>query len=247
MIYLDQASWDECHRLLKKQKQLLERLGRISERQEAGGQISTPATTNIRPKKIVNLTEEQRPPIFSVETDSVVGLEEKVQISESQINLENDSSEECSNDKQDRYTASDHKTTSIDIVIGDMVLHVETTPIDMIIGDKADMGKSLGIDNSVTIESADLAASSVDINNTAVRTVGYLSKSRSRRISESLLVDVISLAFSAKVRHSDGRTTFTIKTYIRFEYLCPYTLVLIRREFTLTNTITVTESDDDNS
>ncbi|KAM1064680.1 hypothetical protein ACFX15_028134 [Malus domestica] len=142
MIYLDQASWDECHRLLKKQKQLLERLGRIFERQEAGGQISTPATTNIRPKKIVNLTEEQRPPIFSIEIESVVGLEEKVQISESQINLENDLSEECSNDEQDRYTASDHKTTSIDMVIGDMVLDVETTPIDMIIGDKADMGKS---------------------------------------------------------------------------------------------------------
>ncbi|KAM2227909.1 hypothetical protein ACFXTI_014669 [Malus domestica] len=78
-------------------------------------------------------------------------------------------------------------------------------------------------------------------------------------ISESLLIEVISLAFSAnyfmigysqvgfRVRHSDGRTTFTIKTYIRFEYLCPYTLVSIRREFTLTNNITVTESDDDDS
>ncbi|KAM1004402.1 hypothetical protein ACFX2C_004603 [Malus domestica] len=142
MIYLDQASWDEFHRLLKEQKQLFERWDRISERQEAGGQISTPATTDIRPKKIVNLAEEQRPPIFSVETESVVDLEEKVQISESQINLENDSSEECSNDEQDRYTASDHKTTSIDMVIGDMVLDAETMPIDMIIGDKADMGKS---------------------------------------------------------------------------------------------------------
>ncbi|TQD72867.1 hypothetical protein C1H46_041606 [Malus baccata] len=101
MIYLDRASWDECHRLLKKQRQLLEKLGRISERQEAGGQISTPATTNIRPKKIVNLAEEQRPPIFSVETESVVGLEENVSVSEPQINLENDSSEECSNDEQD--------------------------------------------------------------------------------------------------------------------------------------------------
>ncbi|TQD95496.1 hypothetical protein C1H46_018908 [Malus baccata] len=47
-----------------------------------------------------------------------------------------------------------------------------------------------------------------------------------------------------RVRRSDGRTTFTIKTYIRFEYLCPYTLVSIRREFTLTNNIIVTESDD---
>ncbi|KAM2091916.1 hypothetical protein ACFX1T_030342 [Malus domestica] len=50
-----------------------------------------------------------------------------------------------------------------------------------------------------------------------------------------------------RVRHSDGRTTFTIKTYICFEYLCPYILVSIRREFTLTNNITVTESDDDDS
>ena len=30
------------------------------------------------------------------------------------------------------------------------------------------------------------------------------------------------------VRHSDGRTTFTIKTYISFEYLCPYSLVPVR-------------------
>ncbi|KAM1686988.1 hypothetical protein FF1_034748 [Malus domestica] len=115
------------------------------------------------------------------------------------------------------------------------------------------------LDSSVTVESVDLAVSSVGINSTAARTVGYLSKSRSRRISESLLIEVISLAFSAncfmigysqvgfRVRHSDGRTTFTIKTYICFEYLCPYTLVSIRREFTLTNNITVTESDDDDS
>ena len=48
-----------------------------------------------------------------------------------------------------------------------------------------------------------------------------------------------------RVWHFDDRTTFTVKTYIRFEYLCPYTSVSIRREFTLTNTITVTESDDD--
>ena len=83
----------------------------------------------------------------------MVGLEEKVQISESQINLENDSSEECSNDEQDRYMASDHKTTSIDMVldekttsidmvIGDMILEAETTQIDMIISDKADIEKS---------------------------------------------------------------------------------------------------------
>ena len=30
-----------------------------------------------------------------------------------------------------------------------------------------------------------------------------------------------------RVRHSNGRTTFTVKTYICFEYLCPYTLVSI--------------------
>ena len=40
---------------------------------------------------------------------------------------------------------------------------------------------------------------------------------------------------SFRVRHSDGRTTFTIKTYISFEYLCPYSLVPIRRAYTLTN------------
>ena len=46
---------------------------------------------------------------------------------------------------------------------------------------------------------------------------------------------------SFRVRHSDGRTTFTIKTYIYFEYLCPYTLVSIRCGYTFTNIITVTE------
>ncbi|KAM2122656.1 hypothetical protein ACFX1Q_020306 [Malus domestica] len=115
------------------------------------------------------------------------------------------------------------------------------------------------LDSSVTVESVDLAVYSVGINSTAARTVDYLSKSQSRRIFGSLLIEVISLAFSAnyfmigysqvgfRVRHSDGRTTFTIKTYICFEYLCPYTPVSIRREFTLTNSITVTESDDDDS
>ena len=48
-----------------------------------------------------------------------------------------------------------------------------------------------------------------------------------------------------RVRHLDGRTTFVIKTFIRFEYLCPYTLVSIRRDFTFINTVTVAESDDD--
>ncbi|KAM2105815.1 hypothetical protein ACFX1R_016278 [Malus domestica] len=107
------------------------------------------------------------------------------------------------------------------------------------------MISSVGIDNTVAVESADLAVSSVGIDSTASRATGYLSKSRLRRTSESLLVEVISSAFSAKVRHFDGRTTFTVKTYIRFEYLCPYTLVSIRREFTMTNTIPVTETNDD--
>ncbi|KAM2454296.1 hypothetical protein PS1_014419 [Malus domestica] len=56
----------------------------------------------------------------------------------------------------------------------------------------------VGIDSSVTVESVGLAVSSVGINSTAARTIDYLSKSRSRRVSESLLVGVISLAFSAK-------------------------------------------------
>ncbi|KAM2920788.1 hypothetical protein COP2_042606 [Malus domestica] len=56
----------------------------------------------------------------------------------------------------------------------------------------------VSIDSSVAVESTDLATSSVGINSTAARTVGYLSKSRSRSISESLLIEVISLAFSAK-------------------------------------------------
>ncbi|KAM1097537.1 hypothetical protein ACFX19_015180 [Malus domestica] len=119
------------------------------------------------------------------------------------------------------------------------------------------MISSVGIDNTVAVESADLAVSSVGIDSTASRATGYLSKSRLRRTSESLLVEVISSAFSAnyfmigysqvgfRVRHFDGRTTFTVKTYIRFEYLCPYTLVSIRREFTMTNTIPVTETNDD--
>ncbi|KAM1041458.1 hypothetical protein ACFX2C_030628 [Malus domestica] len=60
------------------------------------------------------------------------------------------------------------------------------------------MISSVGIDSTVAVESADLAASSVGINSTASRATGYLSKSRSRRISESLLVEVISSAFSTK-------------------------------------------------
>ncbi|KAM2255754.1 hypothetical protein ACFXTI_046187 [Malus domestica] len=142
MIYLNQASWDEFHRLLNEQKQRFEIWGRISERQEAGGQIYAPATIKIRPQNIVETAkEEPRPSAFSVETESVVGLEEKFQVFEPEINLENDSSEECSNDEQDRYTASNHKITSIDMVIEDIDLAAKTTPIDIIIGDKADMEK----------------------------------------------------------------------------------------------------------
>ncbi|KAM1162229.1 hypothetical protein ACFX2B_001218 [Malus domestica] len=66
----------------------------------------------------------------------------------------------------------------------------------------------VGIDSSVTIESVGLAVSSVGINSTAARTIDYLSKSRSRRISESLLVEVISSAFSAKFESSRGRDVF---------------------------------------
>ena len=50
---------------------------------------------------------------------------------------------------------------------------------------------------------------------------------------------------SFRVRHSDGQTTFTIKKYISFEYLCPYSLVPVRRAYTLTNIITVTEPGGD--
>ncbi|KAM1915213.1 hypothetical protein ACFX13_035091 [Malus domestica] len=56
----------------------------------------------------------------------------------------------------------------------------------------------IGIDSSVIVELVDLAVSSVGINSTAAMTVGYLSKSRSRRISGSLLIEVISLASSTK-------------------------------------------------
>ena len=56
----------------------------------------------------------------------MVGLEERVRISESEIDLENGSLEECSNDEQDQF----------------IVLAEQITPIDMIIGDKADIKKS---------------------------------------------------------------------------------------------------------
>ena len=50
-----------------------------------------------------------------------------------------------------------------------------------------------------------------------------------------------------RVRHSDGRTTFIDKTYICFEYMCPFTLVSIRRAYTFTNIISVIESGADDS
>ena len=56
----------------------------------------------------------------------MVGLEENIQVSEPKINLENDSSEECSNDEQGQ----------------DKGLVPKIMPLDMIIGDKADMEKS---------------------------------------------------------------------------------------------------------
>ncbi|KAM1457503.1 hypothetical protein ACFX13_035529 [Malus domestica] len=64
------------------------------------------------------------------------------------------------------------------------------------------------LDSSVTVESVGLAVSSVGINSTAARTIDYLSKSRSRRISESLLVEVISSAFSVKFESPRGRDVF---------------------------------------
>ena len=70
---------------------------------------------------MVGEEEKVRPPIFSVKTESLVGLEEKVQVSEpnTKINSENDSSKECSNDEQGRYTISVEKTMTVDMVIGD--------------------------------------------------------------------------------------------------------------------------------
>ncbi|KAM1605452.1 hypothetical protein ACFX1Z_026303 [Malus domestica] len=67
---------------------------------------------------------------------------------------------------------------------------------------------AIGIDSSVTVESVSLAVSSVGINSTAARTVDCLSKSRSRRVFESLLVEVISLAFSARLENPRGRDAF---------------------------------------
>ncbi|KAM2162672.1 hypothetical protein ACFX1Q_040436 [Malus domestica] len=51
------------------------------------------------------------------------------------------------------------------------------------------MISSVGIDSTVTVGPASLVAYSVDIDSIASRVTGYLSKSRSRRISESLLAE----------------------------------------------------------
>ncbi|RXH70076.1 hypothetical protein DVH24_007332, partial [Malus domestica] len=57
---------------------------------------------------------------------------------------------------------------------------------------------SVWINNTIVVESVNREASSVLINSTVTGPTGYLSKSRSRRIFESLLAEVISLAFSVK-------------------------------------------------
>ena len=68
----------------------------------------------------------------------------------------------------------------------------------------------------------------------------YELSSSAHRTPSCFMIGYSQVSF--RVRHSDGRTTFTIKTYICFEYLCPYTFVSIRRAYTFTNIITVTES-----
>ena len=73
----------------------------------------------------------------------------------------------------------------------------------------------------------------------------YELPSSAHRTPSCFMIGYSQVSF--RVRHSDGRTTFTVKTYICFEYLCPYTLVSIRRAYTFTNIITVTESGADDS
>ncbi|KAM1849176.1 hypothetical protein ACFX13_013412 [Malus domestica] len=57
------------------------------------------------------------------------------------------------------------------------------------------MISSVGIDNTITVKPASLAASSVGIDSTVSRVTSYLSKSRSRRIFESLLAEVTHWPF----------------------------------------------------
>ncbi|KAM2282761.1 hypothetical protein ACFXTI_031946 [Malus domestica] len=83
------------------------------------------------------------------------------------------------------------------------------------------MASSIGIDSTVIVEPAGLATSSVSIDSTASRVTGYLSKSRSKRISESLLVEVIALTFSAKFENSRGRDVFLPRSQSRdAEVIC---------------------------
>ncbi|KAM1489048.1 hypothetical protein ACFXTO_032346 [Malus domestica] len=83
------------------------------------------------------------------------------------------------------------------------------------------MASSIGIDSTVIVEPAGLATSSVSIDSTASRVTGYLSKSRSKRISESLLVEVIALTFSAKFENPRGRDVFLPRSQSRdAEVIC---------------------------
>ncbi|KAM1677829.1 hypothetical protein ACFXTN_034614 [Malus domestica] len=94
---------------------------------DQGGQFFALATIKIRPQEIAKMAEERpRPPIILLETENLVGLEQKVQVYEPKIDLNSDSSKECSNDEQGR----------------DIGLAGKNMPIDMIIGDKADIEKS---------------------------------------------------------------------------------------------------------
>ncbi|KAM1489047.1 hypothetical protein ACFXTO_032346 [Malus domestica] len=87
------------------------------------------------------------------------------------------------------------------------------------------MASSIGIDSTVIVEPAGLATSSVSIDSTASRVTGYLSKSRSKRISESLLVEVIALTFSANLvfrfENPRGRDVFLPRSQSRdAEVIC---------------------------
>ena len=73
----------------------------------------------------------------------------------------------------------------------------------------------------------------------------YELSSSAHRTPSYFMIGYSQVGF--RVRHSDGRTTFTDKTYICFEYMCPFTLVSIRRAYTFTNIISVTESGVDDS
>ena len=88
---LNQVPLDKIWRLFKesaeKYDKFLEEYCRVFEKRlEAGGQFFASATIKIRLKKIVETAEEEpRPLVCSVEIESVVGLEENVQVSEPEI------------------------------------------------------------------------------------------------------------------------------------------------------------------